>query len=85
MLVSSSVREVQGDPSASELPGERKRFQGKTEGGSLLSFPLVALSNAVGRRRRNAPGGAEHAVTGGAESEVCSLGDPSASARGLGK
>ena len=42
VLVCSTVRGVQADPSASKLPGERKRFQGKTEGGNLLSFPLVA-------------------------------------------
>ena len=69
VLVCSTVRRVQGNPSAPDLPGGRKRFQGKTEGGGLLSFPLVAPLNAVGRHGRNARGGAEHAVDGEAKSQ----------------
>ena len=42
VLVCSTVRGVRGDPSAPNMTGGRKGFQRKTEGGILLSFPLVA-------------------------------------------
>ena len=49
VLVSSSVREVQDDPSASDIPGERKRFQRKTARGGLVSFALVAPVRGWGK------------------------------------
>jgi len=51
------------------LIGRRKRVQTENLGGCLLGFPLVAPLSAVGRHGRNARGGAEHAVNGGAESQ----------------